>query len=140
MLWSAFSIQQPQSHAAFGRCVVPVRSPPACSKQRFPAATPHVGQGTASKCLGVMSPILIRKGYLNSFRKAVRFGTLRGLPSAMLTQCLIDAARGQVLQRLPTVPETAFEPVIDASSRGTWTINVVESMGRRNTQLELTGH
>jgi hypothetical protein len=41
-----------------------VRSPPACSKQRFPAATPHVGQGTASKCLGVMSPILIRKGYL----------------------------------------------------------------------------
>jgi hypothetical protein len=36
-----------------------VRNPPACSKQRFPAATPHVGQGTASKSLGVMSPILM---------------------------------------------------------------------------------
>ena len=54
-----------------------LRRPPPCSKQRFPVATPHVGQGTASKCLGVMSPILIRKDYPNSFRKAVRFETLR---------------------------------------------------------------
>jgi hypothetical protein len=100
-----------------------LRSPPECSKQRFPAATPHVGQETASKCLGIMSLILIRKGYLNSFRKAVRFETLRkecsemiersecllrtGFPSASLTQCLIDA---------------------------------VVSMGPRNTQLEPTLH
>src|ERR1700687_1740343 len=34
------------------------RSPPECSKQRSPAATPHVGQGTEENCSGVSSFIL----------------------------------------------------------------------------------
>jgi hypothetical protein len=45
------------------------RNPPRCSKQRFPAATPHVGQGTASKCFGVTSPVLTRKVTLSPFVK-----------------------------------------------------------------------
>jgi hypothetical protein len=35
------------------------RSPPECSKQVSPAATPHVGQGTEENCFGVISFILI---------------------------------------------------------------------------------
>ena len=53
-----------------------LRRPPECSKQGIPAATPHVGQGTASKVSGGMSPIRIRKRYHQTFRKTVRFGTL----------------------------------------------------------------
>src|SRR6267378_7996084 len=53
-----------------------VRRPPECNKQGIPAATPHVGQGTASKVSGGMSPIRIRKRYHQTFRKTVRFGTL----------------------------------------------------------------
>jgi hypothetical protein len=36
-----------------------LRRPPAASKQRIPATTPHVGQGTASNILAVKSLILI---------------------------------------------------------------------------------
>jgi hypothetical protein len=35
------------------------RSPPECSSQPCPAATPHVGQGMEDHCLGVRSFILI---------------------------------------------------------------------------------
>jgi hypothetical protein len=33
--------------------------------------------------------------------------------------------------------ETAFEEVIEANHRGTWTINAVVSMGRRNTKRKV---
>src|SRR6476661_9036857 len=35
------------------------RGAPECSKQRAPAATPHVGHGTDINCFCVKSPILI---------------------------------------------------------------------------------
>ncbi len=53
-----------------------LRRPPECNKQGIPARTPQVGQGTASKVFGGMSPILIRKRYHRTSRKTVRFGTL----------------------------------------------------------------
>src|SRR3981189_304841 len=52
------------------------RSAPECSKQRCPAATPHVGQGTEDNCAGVRSFILMGTGCLKKCGKAVRFGTL----------------------------------------------------------------
>ena len=39
------------------------RGAPESSTQRFPEATPHVGQGTEDNCLGVSSLIFIRKEY-----------------------------------------------------------------------------
>jgi hypothetical protein len=38
------------------------RRPPACSKQRWPGATPHVGQGTERNSFGFMSLIFIQIG------------------------------------------------------------------------------
>jgi hypothetical protein len=74
-LGSAFSIQQPQSQAAFDRCVVRCVAQPHAANSAS-AAKPHGGQRTASTCFGVTSPILIRKDYRNSSRKGVRSETL----------------------------------------------------------------
>ena len=52
-----------------------MRGAPECSKQRAPAATPHVGHGTESNCFGVKSPILIPSEYDENTRKAVLFRT-----------------------------------------------------------------
>jgi hypothetical protein len=51
-----------------------VRSRPECSKQRFPAGTPHVGQGTASNSLGVRPFNLTRAGCAKTRWKAIQFG------------------------------------------------------------------
>jgi hypothetical protein len=53
------------------------RGPPECSKQRAPAATPHVGHGTESNCFGVKSAILIPPEYGKHPRKTVLFETPR---------------------------------------------------------------
>ena len=37
-----------------------MRSPPACSRQRCPTGTPHIGQTTEDNCFFVNSPIFIR--------------------------------------------------------------------------------
>jgi len=54
------------------------RSAPECSRQRCPAATPQVGQGTEDNCAGVRSFILIGTGCDKKCGKAIRFGTLSG--------------------------------------------------------------
>ena len=51
-----------------------LREPPAASKQRIPAATPHIGQGTASNIFAVSSRIRIGTGYSVARTKTVRFG------------------------------------------------------------------
>src|SRR5882672_7530289 len=55
-----------------------VRGEPECSKQRSPAATPQVGQGTDDNCSGVRSLIRIRIEYDKIDWKTVRFGTVSG--------------------------------------------------------------
>src|SRR5712664_1639038 len=62
--------------ASFRSMCGSLRRPPECSKQGIPAVAPHVGQGTASKVIGAMSPILIGKRYHERVRKTVCFGTL----------------------------------------------------------------
>jgi hypothetical protein len=52
------------------------RRAPESSTQRFPAATPHVGQGTEDNCLGVSSFFFIRTGYVKTWRKTIQLGTL----------------------------------------------------------------
>ena len=54
------------------------RSAPECSRQRFPAATPHLGQGTEESCSLVRSRILTQLGCDKTYGKAVRFGTVAG--------------------------------------------------------------
>jgi len=54
------------------------RNPPECKRQRFPAGTPHAGQGTENNCLGVRSLILMDKGCDETCEKAIPFGTLLG--------------------------------------------------------------
>src|SRR5882762_7860430 len=54
------------------------RSAPECSRQRFPAGTPHVGQGTEDNCVGVRSFIRIRVACYRTGWKAIQFGTLSG--------------------------------------------------------------
>ena len=53
-----------------------LRRPPECSKQRIPAATPQVGQGTARNIPADRSLILIETSYAEIFRKTVFFGAL----------------------------------------------------------------
>jgi hypothetical protein len=53
-----------------------MRGAPECSKQRAPAATPHVGQGTEDNCFCVRSAILIRLECGKTSRNTVPFGTL----------------------------------------------------------------
>src|SRR5713226_3719459 len=52
------------------------RGAPECSTQRFPAGTPHVGQGTEDNCLGVRSLIFIWIRCDKTSRKTVPFRTL----------------------------------------------------------------
>jgi hypothetical protein len=52
------------------------RGAPECSKQRAPAATPHVGQATETNCFGVRSAILIRLESDKTWRNTVPFETL----------------------------------------------------------------
>jgi len=52
------------------------RSPSECNKQRSPAATPHVGQGTEEACSGVRSIILTGTASDNSVVGAAPFGTV----------------------------------------------------------------
>jgi hypothetical protein len=54
------------------------RGAPECSKQRFPAATPQVGQGTEDNWVGVRSFILMGTECDKKCRKSIRFGTLSG--------------------------------------------------------------
>ena len=54
------------------------RSAPECRRQRCPAATPQVGQGTEDNCAGVRSFILIETGCDKECGKTIRFGTLSG--------------------------------------------------------------
>jgi hypothetical protein len=53
-----------------------LRRPPECSKQRIPAATPHVGQGTARNIPAGSSLILIEASYAGIFCTTVCFGAL----------------------------------------------------------------
>ena len=53
-----------------------LRRPPECNKQRMPAATPHVGQGTENNCFAVRSLVLIWIGCDKTSRRTVPFGTL----------------------------------------------------------------
>jgi hypothetical protein len=52
------------------------RRPPECNKQRWPEATPHVGQGTEDNCSGVRSRILIVIECDKKRRNSVQFGTV----------------------------------------------------------------
>jgi hypothetical protein len=52
------------------------RRAPECSKQRAPAATPQVGQGTETNCFGVRSAILIPLESYKTWRNTVPFETL----------------------------------------------------------------
>src|SRR5258706_1992219 len=52
------------------------RRPPECNKQRWPEATPHVGQGTEDNCPGVRSRILIDIECDKKHRNSVQFGTV----------------------------------------------------------------
>ena len=52
------------------------RRPPECNKQRWPEATPHVGQGTEDNCSGVRSRILIDIECDKKRRNSVQFGTV----------------------------------------------------------------
>jgi hypothetical protein len=53
------------------------RRAPECSTQRFPAATPHVGQGTEDNCLGVSSLFFTsEQNAIAPHRETVQFGTL----------------------------------------------------------------
>jgi hypothetical protein len=54
------------------------RIAPEWSKQRFPAVTPHVGQGTEENCSGVRSFILTGTGCDKLFVRAAPFGTRSG--------------------------------------------------------------
>ncbi len=53
-----------------------LRRPPECNKQRMPAATPHVGQGTENNCFAVRLLVLIWIGCDKTSRKTVSFRTL----------------------------------------------------------------
>src|SRR6266481_2404657 len=52
------------------------RRPPECNKQRWPEATPHVGQGTEDNCSGVRSRILIDIECDMKSRNSIQFGTV----------------------------------------------------------------
>jgi hypothetical protein len=54
----------------------PERGAPENSTQRFPAAAPHVGQGTEDDCLGVSSFFFILTEYLTLGRETVQCWTL----------------------------------------------------------------
>src|SRR5579859_3595434 len=54
------------------------RTRPESNRHLSPPVAPHVGHGTASKSVGVMSPILIQEGYYEGFGETVLFGTHRG--------------------------------------------------------------
>jgi hypothetical protein len=60
----------------------PERGAPECSTQRFPAGTPHVGQGTEDNCLGVRSLFLIWIRCAKTSRKTVPFRTICEPPIA----------------------------------------------------------
>ena len=53
-----------------------LRGCPEFNRHRSPAATPQVGQGTASSSPGFMSAILMPKRYRETTRETVLFGTL----------------------------------------------------------------
>jgi hypothetical protein len=53
-----------------------VRGAPECRTQRLPAATPHVGHGTADNCLGVSLILLILPECDSPRRETVEFGTV----------------------------------------------------------------
>jgi|SRR6267143_4837913 len=54
-----------------------VRRPPECNKQRIPAATPHVGQGTEDNCSGVSSFLFnSEQDAIALSRETVQFETL----------------------------------------------------------------
>jgi len=55
-----------------------VRSPPECSRQRFPAGAPHVGQGTEDNCSEVRSFMRMGTDWNKTQEKAASFGTDRG--------------------------------------------------------------
>src|SRR5882762_9456130 len=59
------------------------RSAPECSRQRFPAGTPHVGQGTEDNCVGVRSFMRMWVACYRTRGKAIQFGTLSGKPKRM---------------------------------------------------------
>jgi hypothetical protein len=52
-----------------------VRGAPECITQRFPAATPQVGQGTEDNCSGESSFLFIRRGDGITYRKPLQYGT-----------------------------------------------------------------
>ena len=66
------------------------RSAPEWSRQRCPAATPQVGQGTEDNCVGVRSFILMGTGCDKKCGKAIRFGTLLGKTVPRGTHILLN--------------------------------------------------
>src|SRR6266404_1517389 len=71
-----------------------VRGEPECSKQRSPAATPHVGQGTDDNCSGVSSLMRIQRGYDKISWKTVRFGTVSGTEPTIRFRRALDNLSG----------------------------------------------
>src|SRR6266404_9073610 len=71
-----------------------VRGEPECSKQRSPAATPHVGQGTDDNCSGVSSLMRIQRGYDKIGWKTVRFGTVSGTEPTIRFRRALDNLSG----------------------------------------------
>jgi hypothetical protein len=67
------------------------RSAPECSRQRFPAGTPHVGQGTEDNCVGVRSFMRIWVACYRTRGKAIQFGTLSGKTEARGAPILLSS-------------------------------------------------
>src|SRR6267143_962308 len=67
------------------------RGAPECSTQRFPAGTPHVGQGTEDNCVGVRSFMRICVACYRTRGKAIQFGTLSGKTEARGAPILLSS-------------------------------------------------
>src|SRR2546422_609116 len=97
------------------------RSAPECRRQRCPAATPHVGQGTEDNCAGVRSFILIGTGCDKKCRKAIRFGTLSGKTVLRGSQapCAEEVPRRKgTIYRAPTRRKAKMPPSEGRRYRG----------------------
>ena len=111
------------------------REAPACSKQRFPEATRHVGQGTARNISGTKSLISLGQGAMKHAGKLFHFehyayqpsetidptGRLlvRGLPANECTQCLQNYGGHpmQYSKRLAGTSEGAGEYIASPAAR-----------------------
>jgi hypothetical protein len=81
------------------------RGAPECSKQRAPAATPQVGQGTETNCFDVRSAILIRLESDKTCRNTVPFGALYILARRPFRSVYFIDLRGQTGHFLPDTLE-----------------------------------